>query len=134
MIPSLRVATSYDPAWSKNTGDYSEYYLRYFGEPTDGQGVFQGSLAEHLFINNAPMFRQFAQPRKGNLAETIATMKAPLEEKVDRLFLSVLCRPPTEAERTRFVKHLTGDAKMAPQLAEEAVWVLISCSEFRFNH
>jgi Protein of unknown function (DUF1549)/Protein of unknown function (DUF1553) len=134
LIPSLRVATGFDPAWSKNTGDFSEYYMRYFGEPTDGQGVFQGSLAEHLFINNAPMFRQFAQPRKGNLADTIATMKATPEEKVERLFLSVLNRPPSEVERARFVKHLSGDAKMAPQLAEDAVWALIACSEFRFNH
>ncbi|HZZ77476.1 MAG TPA: hypothetical protein VFE62_03095, partial [Gemmataceae bacterium] len=134
LIPSLRVATGYDPAWAKNTGDYSEYYMRYFGEPNDGQGQFQGSLAEHLFINNAPQFRQYAQPRKGNLADTIANMKGSAEEKVDRLFLSVLSRMPSDKERARFVKHLSGDAKMMPQLVEEAVWVLMSCSEFRFNH
>lgn len=134
LIPSLRVATGYDPAWAKGTGDFNEYYMRYFGEPNDGQGQFQGSLAEHLFINNAPMFRQYAQPRKGNLADTIATMKGTPEEKVDRLFLSVLSRMPSAAERARFAKHLSGDAKILPALAEEAVWALIACSEFRFNH
>jgi hypothetical protein len=134
LMPSLRVATSFDPAWMKNTGDYSEYFLRYFGEPNDGQGRFQGSLAEHLFLNNAPMIRQFAQPRKGNLADTLVVSKEPWDAKVDRLFLSVLCRTPTAVERERFVKHLSSDAKMTPQLVEEAVWVLLSCSEFRFNH
>ena len=61
-------------------------------------------------------------------------MKGPWEEKVDRLFLSVLSRPPSAAERERFVKHLSSDAKMTPALVEDAIWVLISCSEFRFNH
>ncbi len=134
LIPSLRVATGYNPEWAKGGGDFSEYYMRYFGEPNDGQGQFQGSLAEHLFINNAPMFRQFAQPRKGNLSDTIATITGTPEEKVERMFLSVLSRTPSDAERARFVKHLLSDAKMTPQLVEEAVWVLISCSEFRFNH
>ncbi len=134
LMPSLRVATGYDPAWMKNTGDYSEYFMRYFGEPTDGQGHFQGSLAEHLFLNNAPQIRQFAQQRKGNLADTIVTMKGTPEEKVERMFLSVLSRTPNAAERERFVKHLSSDAKMTPQLVEDAIWVLISCSEFRFNH
>jgi hypothetical protein len=134
LMPSLRVATGYDPAWMKTSGDYREYFMRYFGEPTDGQGHFQGSLAEHLFLNNAPQIRQFAQQRKGNLADLIITSKDPWEAKVDRLFLSVLSRTPTAVERERFVKHLSSDAKMTPQLVEDAIWVLISCSEFRFNH
>ena len=121
LMPSLRVATAYDPAWMKNTGDYGEYFMRYFGEPNDGQGHFQGSLAEHLFLNNSPMIRQFAQPRKGNLGDTIVTMKGSWEEKVDRIFLSVLSRTPTVAERERFVKHLSSDAKMTPVLVEDAI-------------
>ena len=135
LMASLRVATYFNPEWAKTTGDSSEYFLRYFGEPNDGQGHFQGSLAEHLFLNNAPQIRAFAQPRKGNLGDTILAMKGTWEEKVDRLFLSVLSRAPTSGERERFVKHLSGgDQKMAAQLVEEAIWVLLSCSEFRFNH
>ena len=104
-----------------------------FIEPNDGQGNFQGSLAEHLFLNNAGQIRTLCQPRKGNLGEVIANAKVPVEERVDRLFLSVLSRPPSMEERTRFIQHLNGDAKMLPSLAEEAIWVLLSCSEFRFN-
>lgn len=133
LMPSLRVATDFNPEWSKASGDYTDYFMRYFGEPNDGQGRFQGSLAEHLFLNNAPMIRQFAQPRKGNLGDTLLTMKGTWEEKVDRLFLSVLSRTPTAVEKERFVKHLSSDPKMTPQLVEDAIWVLISCSEFRFN-
>ncbi len=133
LMPSLSVATYYNPEWAKNTGDYREYFMRYFGEPTDGQGHFQGSLSEHLFLNNAPMIRQYAQARKGNLPDTLLTSKVSWEQKVDRMFLSVLSRTPTGPELERFVKYLSGDAKMTPALVEEAIWVLLSCSEFRFN-
>lgn len=136
LMASIGVATGHGEDWArKSQGGTAEYMLRYFGEPTDGQGHFQGSLGEHLFLNNAPQIRSACQPRKGNLADVIVTTKDSAEAKVDRLFLSILSRAPSATERERFVKHLSsGDAKMAPQLVEDAIWVLLSCSEFRFNH
>jgi hypothetical protein len=133
LLAALPVATGL-PAGFKHAGDTTAYVLRYFGEPTDGQGNFQGSLAEHLFLNNSDHVRRLARPQKGNLADALLTMKAPWEEKVDRLFLSVLSRPPSPAERQRFMQHLSSDGKMTSDRVEEAVWVLVSCSEFRFNH
>jgi hypothetical protein len=136
LMPSLGVATANGADWAAKSQDATpEYMMRFFGEPTDGQGQFQGSLAEHLFLNNAGSLRRLCQPRKGNLADAILTSKDPWEAKVDRMFLSVLSRTPSAAERERFVNHLSaGDAKMTPQLVEDAIWVLVSCSEFRFNH
>ena len=134
LMASLGVATGHGADWAvKSQNATVEYMLRFFGEPNDGQGHFQGSLAEHLFLNNAGQIRQLGQSRKGNLAESILTSKEPWDAKVDRLFLSVLSRTPTMVERDRFVKHLTSDAKLTPALVEEAIWVLVSCSEFRFN-
>ncbi len=134
LMASLGVATGHGSDWAvKSQNATVEYMLRFFGEPNDGQGHFQGSLAEHLFLNNAGQIRQLGQAKKGNLADAILSSKAPWEEKVDRMFLSILSRTPTEVERARFVKHLAGDAKAAPALVEDAIWVLVSCSEFRFN-
>ena len=36
-------------------------------------------------------------------------------------------------ERQRFVAHLTSDKNAVP-VVEEAIWALINCSAFRFNH
>lgn len=130
LLASMLTATS-----TKLSNDSTDdYFVRYFGQPTDGQGRFQGSLGEHLFLNNSGQVRQMAQQRKGNLADSLLTSKAPWEEKVDRLFLSVLSRPPSQAERQRFVQHLTSNTRNTATLVEEAIWVLVSCSEFRFNH
>jgi len=49
----------------------SEQMLKYLGEPTDGQGTFQGSLTEHRFLHNGDVVRGMCQPRKGNLAEVL---------------------------------------------------------------
>ena len=45
----------------------------------------------------------------------------------------MLSRPPRPEERERFVAHLKSAGK-PEALVEEAIWVLLSCSEFRFNH
>jgi hypothetical protein len=134
LLAAVRTASGFDAVKGKLMSGENEYFLRYFGEPVDGQGAFQGNLAEHLFLNNSSQLRGLIQARKGNLADSLATSKAPWEERVDRLFLSVLSRPPSAAERQRFVRHLSSDPRATPALVEEAIWVLLSCSEFRFNH
>ena len=48
-------------------------------------------------------------------------------------FLSVLNRPPRSEESKRFVAYLRAEPKSEKRI-EEAIWVLLNCSEFRFNH
>ena len=108
--------------------------LKYLGEPVDGRGNFQGSATERLFVHNGDVFRNLCHPRNDNLPERLLKSTESWEAKVDRMFLSVLSRAPSEEERARFVGYLSGDdAVQASQRMEEAMWVLVSCSEFRFN-
>jgi hypothetical protein len=143
MLAALRQATGFDaaaraagakPGDEKLPGNTREWFLRYFGEPTTGRGEFQASLTEHLFLNNSGEIRQMIQRRKGNLADTLLSAKAAPEERVEQLFLAVLSRPPRPAERERFVAYLALDEKKPEALIEEAIWVLLNCSEFRLNH
>jgi len=117
----------------KSEGATGDYFVRYFGEPVNGQGEFQGSLNEHLFLNNSDNVRGFIRRKKGNLADTIASSNEPWEQRVDRMFLSVLTRLPNESERRNFVTYLTSDPK-TEAVVEDAIWVLVNTSEFRFNH
>lgn len=121
-----------DPA-VKTDGVTGEYFVRYFGEPTNGMGEFQGGLSEHLFLNNSDNVRGFIRRKKGNLADTVITSTEPWENRVDRMFLSVLTRLPSDADRQKLLAHLTSDPK-PEALVEEAIWVLVNMSEFRFNH
>ncbi len=134
LLAAIRTATAFDASGGKIGGDTLEYVARYFGEPTDGQGDFQGSLGEHLFLNNSGNIRGMISRRKGNLAETLATSKDLLETRVERLFVSVLTRPPKPEERERFVAFLNTGKKNNELPWEDAIWVLLNCAEFRFNH
>jgi hypothetical protein len=134
LLAAMRTATRYDATGLKIGGDTHEYFQRYFGEPTNGQGDFQASLMEHLFLNHSDQVRRLVLASKGSLAEQLVTSKDPWDKRVDRLFLSVLSRLPRPAERQRFVPYLTADAKKPQPLVEDAVWVLLNCAEFRFNH
>jgi hypothetical protein len=120
-------------ATQSSEGVTNEYFRRYFGEPTNGQGEFQGRLSEHLFLNNSDNVRAFLRRKKGNFADSLLLATDPWEARVDRMFLAVLSRLPSAAERAKFTAYLQSDPKPEP-LVEEALWVLVNLSEFRFNH
>jgi hypothetical protein len=135
LLSAMRTATAFDASGGniKNTAT-REYFLMYFGKPTNGQGDFQGSLREHLFLNNSGDVSALIRRRKGNLADEIATSTDSLEKRVDRLFLAVLTRQPSAKEREKFVAHLkTDDKRKTDALIEEAIWALLNTAEFRFN-
>jgi hypothetical protein len=136
LTASLHIATGLGVE-SALKSEPSAQMLQYLGEPTDGQGRFQGSLSEHLFLHNGDLVRGMCRPNKGNLPEKLLNSSESWEVKVEQLFLSVLSRPPTSEERERFVKYLdvppVKDAKPTSTRIEEAMWVLVSSSEFRFN-
>jgi hypothetical protein len=135
LLAAIRTATGFDATGEKDVpGDTHAYFLQSFGEPTDGRGDFQGNLREHLFLNNSEQVRRLIQPRKGNLADVLLKAKGPPAERVERLFLSVLSRPPRPEERQRFVAHFATPGVPPEALVEEAIWALLNSAEFRFNH
>jgi hypothetical protein len=139
ILAAFCVATGFSapgkkPQEAQAPSDLAMWIPLYFAEPIDGRGNFQASLTEHLFLNNSEHLHRLIQRHKGNLADTLLSSRVHWEERVDQLFLAVLNRPPRPEERRRFVVYLTADPKAADALMEEAIWVLLNCSEFRFNH
>jgi hypothetical protein len=107
--------------------------LKIFGKPNDGQGRFQGGVDEHLFLNNGSQLRGMIRSKEGNLSHLLLNDEAPWEERMDRLFLSTLTRFPTDSERKKFTAYVTSNEKPQEGL-EEAIWALLTSSQFRFNH
>jgi hypothetical protein len=106
-----------------------DYVIQFFGTPNTGAGDFQGGLHEHLYLNNGPL--SYSIPGgKGSLLEFVADRKQPMEARLDKLFLTTLSRKPSAQEREKFAAFLA-DEKAS---VADAIWTLITCSEFRFNH
>ncbi len=133
LIESWRVVTGYAESEkaSPHKGDkgryrpLGEYVVHFFGTPNTGTGDFQGGLQEHLYLNNGPIGQMINV--KGGIAEYIGDAKKP--DRIERLFLTTLNRRPTPEEVKRFSAFL--DGKNSPS---DAVWALITSSEFRFCH
>lgn len=110
-----------------------DYILRFFGTPNNGAGDFQGGVQEQLFLNNSSL-GNLLSPQKGSLVEWLEKSKEiPNEVKVERIFLSVLSRRPSAEELERFRAFLEVESGKMPRWSD-AVWSLVSSSEFRFNH
>lgn len=107
------------------------YVLRFFGQPNNGTGDFQGGLQEHLYLNNGQL-GSLLVTGSGSLLDAIAKSDATPEERIDRLFLSLLTRRATDAEKQRFTEYLAADKNQ--ERLRDAIWVLMTCGEFRFNH
>lgn len=131
LVESWQIATGYTDAGKASPDRFrplgNGYMLRYFGTPNTGTGDFQGGLAEHLYLNNGPLGQMIGV--KGGLADQLADAKKPVADRVERLFLSTLSRRPAADEAKKFAEFLTTGGS-----SNDAVWVLITCSEFRFNH
>jgi hypothetical protein len=138
LIESWRVATGYDLAAKDKQKEKKPsrfrpladgYMLRFFGQPTNGVGEFQGGLAEHLYLNNGPLGNLIVSG-EGSLLDAIVKSDQPWPERIDRLFLQTLNRPPSSDEREKLAALIAGDEDRL----RDAIWALLTCSEFRFNH
>ena len=132
LVESWQVATGFDMAVKKGETDRfrplgNGYLIQFFGSPNTGTGDFQGGIREHLYLNNGPLGSMIGG--KNGLAEYVGDAKTPLGERVERLFLSTLNRRPNVEELKKFSEYLNGGGS-----SSDAVWVLMTCSEFRFNH
>ncbi|MEX0701641.1 MAG: DUF1549 domain-containing protein [Planctomycetales bacterium] len=111
--------------------------VRYFGEPVNGVGEYQGNMFENLYFNNEVYLHRYLYSTGTNqLLADLVTSKASPEEKVEEMFLSVLVRKPTDEEQARHVAYVGQEQDPAKQTAlwGDAIWALIASGEFRFNH
>lgn len=135
---SWKVAASYEMPVEKNRkpGRFEpltrDYVVKFFGTPNSGAGDFQGGLQEHLYLNNGELGRML-DSRKGSLMESLLKSDVPLEDRLQRLYLSTLSRRPLSEETTRLMEFLQVEKKPDDAL-RDALWSLLTCSEFRFVH
>jgi len=114
----------------------SGYHLSAFGTPTDGTGNFLGGMHEQLYMSNGGISKLF-RSNEGGLLHTLAEAKkdTPWEDRVELMYLSILSRRPSPAESQKFVEFFqSADQDRPHETVKDAMWVLMTCSEFRFNH
>jgi hypothetical protein len=104
--------------------------LRFLVKNLGGDGSTPAGVAEAMFQANNREFADFLA--KGGLAARLAALSDGA--LAGELFLRVLSRPATSEEADRVRQYLRIRSKRRAAACEQAVWALVTSSEFRFNH
>lgn len=103
------------------------------GQP---QNEFFATVDQALFVSNGGTINSWLNPSGSNLTARLNQLIEQPAEYADELYLSVLSRQPTEAERQSVAEYLSA-AKAEERTAQaprEMAWALLASVEFRFNH
>jgi len=115
------------------------YFLKSFGRPDrektcECERTAEPSVTQVLHISNGDTLNK-KLTAKGNRLEKLLAEKMPSEKIVEEIYLSALCRFPTDAEKQKMTKAFEGaEEKERRQVLEDIYWAVLSSREFLFNH
>lgn len=103
------------------------------GQP---QNEFFATVDQALYVSNGPTINSWLNPSGTNLTARLDKLVDQPDAFADELYLSVLTRPPTVAEKQSVAEYLkTAKAEeRTKQVPRELAWALLAAVEFRFNH
>jgi hypothetical protein len=93
---------------------------------------YTGSVRLALKLMNSNDLQGLVRAEWGRLAD-ILKKEASAEGRLDEIFLTILSRPPNDAEKERYLAYLERK-KGTKNAYEDIYWVLINSSELIFNH
>jgi len=117
----------------------NSYFLKTFGRPQraitcECERTAEPSMVQVLHLSNGDTINQKLEAR-GNRLDQVLAAGWTNEQIVDEVFLSALCRPPTEGERAKLLATLAETPAAERRTAlEDLYWSVLSSKEFLFNH
>ncbi len=97
----------------------------------------QTSMLQALYLMNGPLIARATSPEGNRFLRVLGESAAEHPERcVEELYLTVLIRPPTPAERARMVRYIRegGPEKNPARAVADVFWVLLNSTEFVVNH
>ncbi len=111
-------------------GNYSRF-VDLYGEAPGAD--FAATINQALFFGNGGVVEGWLKPSGNNLAARLDKLKDPAAV-ADEMYLAVLTRRPTAAERNDVASYLKGREKDRSAAVQELLWAFTASNEFRFNH
>jgi hypothetical protein len=111
-------------------------FLETFGRPPresvcECERVAEVSLKQTLSLINGPTIGEvLADP--ANRLNKLAAANLPDDRLVEKIYLAVLCRYPTDQERVKGVEYLAGSPSKAEGI-QDLAWALMNSAGFLFN-
>ena len=101
-------------------------------EPTE----FVAGIPQILALMNGELIAEASDPEQGGLLQALDAPVFDDRDRVEALFLSVLSREPTEAERGKLEAYIAkgGAAGDRRKARGDLLWAMINSPEFILNH
>lgn len=112
---------------------FKRFRAAFANPPGEAEVEFTPSLASALFIENNDLVAGWLAAKPGNLVDRLSQLPEPATA-ADELYLSVLTRLPSDAERADVSAFLTERQADRPSALAELAWSLLASTEFCVNH
>lgn len=117
--------------------DVNNYFLKVFGQPAREMACqcersSDSNLSQALQMINGPLVHGKLRSEGVRFRKLIADGKQD-DEIVRQIYLSALCREPSEQELTAAVKHIGAQEQRELGL-EDVCWAVLNAKEFLFQH
>jgi hypothetical protein len=120
-----------------NVPEVLDLFVGVFGNPPgEPEMEFNPSMGQALFVLNERLVLQWLEPRDGNLAMRLLSIK-DRDDRIRTAHWAVLNRAPTDAElkiAADFFAGPTPTEAAANQQWTDYIWALLASDEFRMNH
>ncbi len=132
-----------------NSYNKASSFLQFFGRPNsqsvcECERVQSSSLAQRLHMINSDEVKQ-KLATSGGRAEHLADSQAPLEERIEELYLTAFSRRPRPVELRTAIEYINeppvdsagkpiDSRQAARQNFQDLIWALMNTKEFLFNH
>jgi hypothetical protein len=108
-------------------------FLKAFAnQPREPEDEIAPSLKAALFVLHDASVLDLMKPKAGNLVERAA--KLDDAAAADELYLAILARKPSDAERAAVVAVLAKHKEKRAEAVGRAAWALVASMEFGVNH
>ena len=114
-------------------------FLAQFRTSIDQRTDYQAGIPQALTLMNGPMIASATKEGPKGILKSLSAPFFDDQMRIEKLFISALCRKPTEQEQERYEKlfeELPTEAKsdLLGDLLGDVLWVLINSAEFTMNH
>jgi hypothetical protein len=119
-------------------GNTSNFFLTTFGRASRAtvcscEVKLEPNLSQALHLLNGDNTNN--RINQGKVLSPLLEQKKSNEEILKHLYLSALCREPTEGEMKNLLEPLkTDDPKMRREVLNDIFWAILNSKEFIFNH
>lgn len=110
-----------------------EFLENFANQPKEPEIDFEPSVQGALFLMHEERIQKCIAPQPGNLIDQLVREDND-EKALDRLFLSVLTRQPTDEERVDLLEFLRKNQERRADALINLTWAMLTSTEFAVNH